>query len=235
MAFSYLSASIENTHFETMGQKEEMITPREPLTFSSCDPSLGLGEKVTFRLSAFGILEGDSSVSGDVVSPSLQEIILGASLRLSQFEEQREGTPPSDNEVSSLLGDRYVLYSVAVVDVVGGVILDGDPYLPPRRLTSPRFIDTSAFSLSNLTCLPFGVGGVTVGHSPATAKDSSGRSSSADSRSGVSKAAFFEPFKVAELSVPVVVGLGDAVILYFQGKQWHAEREREQRKREKHR
>jgi hypothetical protein len=207
-----------NTLFEKLGYRKETTKPKELLTFSICVPSLGLGEKVTFRLSAFGILEGDSSVKGDVVSPSLQEIILGASLRLSQFDEQREGTPPSDNDVSSLFGDRYVLYSVVVVDVVGGVILDGDPYLPPRRLTSPRFVETSGFSLSNLTCLPFGVGGVTVGQSPAAAKDSSGRSSSAESRSGVSKAAFFDPFKVTEVSVEEAVGLGDAVILDFQGK-----------------
>ena len=53
------------------------------LTFSALATSVGLGENVTFRLSTFGFFDGDISVRGDVVSPSLQEIIQGASPNVS--------------------------------------------------------------------------------------------------------------------------------------------------------
>jgi len=69
----------------------------------------------------------------------------------------------------SRLGLRYVLYSSTAVVVELLLLRDGDPYRPPRRLTSPRLLPEEPVilesSLSNRTCLlpaTFGVGGVTV-------------------------------------------------------------------------
>ena len=68
----------------------------------------------------------------------------------------------------------------------------------------------SAFSLSNLTCFAFGVGGVTVGNSPDEDFASSAAACATESRFGVSKAAFLDSFMGADVPLAVVVVLGDA-------------------------